>query len=432
MVYVNSKKFACESCIKGHRSSSCHHTDRPLFEIKKKGRPVSQCEKCRELRQSKKIHSKCTCNPRASVADRGQVLASSTSKTRRFIPIVPALPNGLRDVLAASQVQDPLPADTRQRVDSLLNPCNCKSVWKCNCRQNKSLSPLSASSSAFFKDIQTHVQVAAMRCCDGLVTPSLSSTSTTLLTGTAKIARPRTVPTPSSPSFSTTQHSFRPPSPQHSSHKRPEHRHGCETTPTLELPPIQSPASSPLMEQAPDFGFMPPISTITSLAGSGCTCGVECGCPGCVEHRGVEYAAKNLTDCKDGRCMTCIDNTMGLALPESSSCLSSSVPTSTATSLDYITKSSSLDRFLARAAALPPPPPNRRLGNGTHLDPRDVSHLWTASDKHPSGTVSEVNLPKLECCSGRCNCPNGRCGCGTSCPGCCVDSALPQSQSESS
>ncbi|KAF8203742.1 hypothetical protein BJ912DRAFT_210540 [Pholiota molesta] len=27
MVYVNSKKFACESCIKGHRSSSCHHTD---------------------------------------------------------------------------------------------------------------------------------------------------------------------------------------------------------------------------------------------------------------------------------------------------------------------------------------------------------------------------------------------------------------------
>ncbi|KIM84696.1 hypothetical protein PILCRDRAFT_33349, partial [Piloderma croceum F 1598] len=51
-----------ESCIKGHRSSSCKHSDRPLFEIKKKGRPVSQCEKCRKLRQSKRVHSKCLCN----------------------------------------------------------------------------------------------------------------------------------------------------------------------------------------------------------------------------------------------------------------------------------------------------------------------------------------------------------------------------------
>ncbi|GAW09197.1 ACE transcription factor 2 [Lentinula edodes] len=37
MVFVNSKKFACEACIKGHRSSTCSHTDRPLFEVKKKG-----------------------------------------------------------------------------------------------------------------------------------------------------------------------------------------------------------------------------------------------------------------------------------------------------------------------------------------------------------------------------------------------------------
>lgn len=79
-VFVNGKKFAwyvlrgavyfsplaahldsSESCVKGHRSSSCHHSERPLFEIKKKGRPVSQCEKCRELRQTKRVHSKCVC-----------------------------------------------------------------------------------------------------------------------------------------------------------------------------------------------------------------------------------------------------------------------------------------------------------------------------------------------------------------------------------
>ena len=51
-----------ESCIKGHRSSSCTHTERPLYEIKKKGRPVSQCERCRQLRNTKKVHSKCTCS----------------------------------------------------------------------------------------------------------------------------------------------------------------------------------------------------------------------------------------------------------------------------------------------------------------------------------------------------------------------------------
>ncbi|EJF55622.1 copper-fist-domain-containing protein, partial [Dichomitus squalens LYAD-421 SS1] len=61
-VYVNDKKFACESCIKGHRSSGCQHADRPLFEVKKKGRPVSQCDKCRELRKTKRMHGKCTCS----------------------------------------------------------------------------------------------------------------------------------------------------------------------------------------------------------------------------------------------------------------------------------------------------------------------------------------------------------------------------------
>jgi hypothetical protein len=32
-----------------------------LFEIKKKGRPVTQCEHCRELRKTKQVHVKCIC-----------------------------------------------------------------------------------------------------------------------------------------------------------------------------------------------------------------------------------------------------------------------------------------------------------------------------------------------------------------------------------
>jgi Copper fist DNA binding domain len=124
--------FCSESCIKGHRSSACHHTDRPLFEIKKKGRPVSQCTKCRELRQSKKLHSKCTCDPKGDDAPLMQPLSTSSGSkcafpshprllfltrfiARRFIPIIPALPNGLKDVMAASQSSTSLPPGSRQR-----------------------------------------------------------------------------------------------------------------------------------------------------------------------------------------------------------------------------------------------------------------------------------------------------------------------------
>jgi hypothetical protein len=66
-----------ETCIKGHRSSGCKHTDRPLYEIKKKGRPVTQCEHCRELRKTKQVHVKCSCKGDASA---GVEQASGFSK----------------------------------------------------------------------------------------------------------------------------------------------------------------------------------------------------------------------------------------------------------------------------------------------------------------------------------------------------------------
>ncbi|KAI8333748.1 hypothetical protein BD560DRAFT_414859, partial [Blakeslea trispora] len=43
----------------GHRSSRCQHTERHLMIVKRKGRPISQCEGCRELRKVKQIHQKC-------------------------------------------------------------------------------------------------------------------------------------------------------------------------------------------------------------------------------------------------------------------------------------------------------------------------------------------------------------------------------------
>lgn len=61
MVFLNGVKYACERCIRGHRVSSCTHTEKPLTMIKPKGRPASQCPHCRELRKLKNTHTSCSC-----------------------------------------------------------------------------------------------------------------------------------------------------------------------------------------------------------------------------------------------------------------------------------------------------------------------------------------------------------------------------------
>lgn len=61
MVVINGVKYACERCIRGHRVTSCTHTDQPLTMIKPKGRPATQCAHCREQRKMKNLHSNCTC-----------------------------------------------------------------------------------------------------------------------------------------------------------------------------------------------------------------------------------------------------------------------------------------------------------------------------------------------------------------------------------
>ncbi|RSL48834.1 hypothetical protein CEP53_009392 [Fusarium sp. AF-6] len=58
---TNGEKYACESCIRGHRVAQCQHTDRPLQRVGKKGRPVSQCNHCRSLRTSRSVHTRCKC-----------------------------------------------------------------------------------------------------------------------------------------------------------------------------------------------------------------------------------------------------------------------------------------------------------------------------------------------------------------------------------
>lgn len=63
MVLINGVKYACERCIRGHRVTTCNHTDQPLMMIKPKGRPSTTCNHCKELRKNKNANPSgvCTC-----------------------------------------------------------------------------------------------------------------------------------------------------------------------------------------------------------------------------------------------------------------------------------------------------------------------------------------------------------------------------------
>lgn len=113
---------------------------------------------------------------------------------------------------------------------------------------------------------------------------------------------------------------------------------------------------------------------------------------------------KDRRDCADG-CGTCVDHSVGIGLPNSEP------------------GSNFLDKFFARAAALPPPPTNRKMGIGMDLDPMNVMvYPDSARDAGERGVAfGLVNVPKLECCGGQCECPKGTCGCGKSCSGRCTE-----------
>lgn len=61
---VNNWEFLKKNsaaCIRGHRVKKCNHKDRPMIPLVKRGRQVSQCNHCRDLRQTNQSHVKCTC-----------------------------------------------------------------------------------------------------------------------------------------------------------------------------------------------------------------------------------------------------------------------------------------------------------------------------------------------------------------------------------
>ena len=286
-------------------------------------------------------------------------------------------------------------------VDRLLNPCQCKSVWECRCKRT----PGSSGQGR----LETLVTVA-------------SSTSPNPV---PLVPSPGILPRPNPPARKSCC----------AARKAPTTINGREDT-----GPVRGPDLPPLLLNSgrmnpppPPFATptsIPSIKSVVMLAGTGCSCGFECACPGCIEHRVPSPSTatpgpSNLKPCSDG-CAHCVDRLGGVALFESES-------TSQQQPFGGV-----IETFLSRAASLPRPPKNRSAG----IDPTNIRVFPTELFSVDFGGMSSggrqgdarsvwglVDVPKLECCGGACGCPDGRCGCGTSCAGCCVGSDAPPDSS---
>jgi len=369
MVFVNAQKYACESCVKGHRSSACHHVDRPLFQVRRKGRPVSQCAECRNARKASKFHGRCSCDPNTDAKTARATFGRGPSSHP-----VPAFPNGIKDILESMDSTPSKTANPKQKINTLLNPCACQDVYNCSCKPIKVDPPVKS------------------KCCCG-PRPNSPSTHPPVSQGPSLAPILPIIP-------DTTQG-------LENSEYDPGADEVIDAFRTAETSRQQSSLTIPNLE------------AITSIAGSGCTCGVTCECPGCVEHNIAPSSSSVAQGMHTAECCAgCVDN-LG-----------------TDGSLD----SGKLNSFFRMAASLPAPPPKAaalerpRLNPPTtigattqeapSLNPFDVRVFPVAllRQQHPnqdqlSAYFGLVQVPKLQCCQGQCCCPPGRCHCLEGCNG---------------
>ncbi|KAF9121306.1 hypothetical protein BGW39_010640 [Mortierella sp. 14UC] len=142
MVFLNGQKFACATCIKGHRSTTCNHGERPLHEIKKKGRPSTQCPHCKELRKAKQVSVRCICGREegAAAVANGLKRAKSLSHDGRLT--IPAAIGGeelLRSVSTQGQSSPQDSSSDAQSSTGGVSHCGCLDGSKvCTCCRDRS------------------------------------------------------------------------------------------------------------------------------------------------------------------------------------------------------------------------------------------------------------------------------------------------------
>jgi hypothetical protein len=287
MVLVNSTKYACQSCIKGHRSSSCRHNDRPLFEVQRKGRPVSQCEPCREMREKKRVHNKCSCNGGSSEPmPRGP-------RHWKYDFDSPDLPNGLKDLGCPSSAPA---SSSKPSVHDLLNPCECGDDCQCGPGSHVLMAPI-VTEKQMVTGLNALAQAAAIIAADDIPKPQPKLVEVTKSKATKRARERSTSPTA-------------PPAKARRNKKisEPTQDHGHTLSSLLD-----NEDAFPVPQQSMPSFPLPSMHAVTAIAGTGCCCGFDCNCPGCTEHRGAEHAEPGHGDCASGMCATCVDNIAPLA-----------------------------------------------------------------------------------------------------------------------
>ncbi|CEJ90974.1 hypothetical protein VHEMI06722 [[Torrubiella] hemipterigena] len=130
---INGEKYACEACVRGHRVSNCQHSDRPLQHINKKGRPISQCHHCRQMRKSRAAHIKCDCGEKTSKCAHLQPTVEGHTETcccnhggrctcaHKKEPSLGTVPesDSEREALAADAAARPKPPVRRRRANTV-------------------------------------------------------------------------------------------------------------------------------------------------------------------------------------------------------------------------------------------------------------------------------------------------------------------------
>ncbi|TKA57759.1 hypothetical protein B0A53_00908 [Rhodotorula sp. CCFEE 5036] len=287
MVLVDGVKYACQQCIKGHRSSKCTHSTRPLTEIRKKGRPSTQCAHCKELRKTRAVHTRCDCAAREAQQEH----------------VARILPNGLADVVGKHAPEE-LVRTEPSGVTRLLNPCSCLRGGKCTCCES-----IKTPTAKFFPDEAQPPRLPAASTSSGRVSSAVNLVAVevqplsagggivTMTPGGDILVDPVTpvASTSSSAPFYTS--TTRPPPPLPMLYSPSSSRSSSDyLTNAATFPPPPPPAAPPFASSNNPL-FLPP--TAGTLA---CFCGPTCQCVGCATHDPYSRKRPAPGACSGGGC----------------------------------------------------------------------------------------------------------------------------------
>lgn len=284
MIFIDGRKYACDACIRGHRASTCNHTQRQLQAVRPKGRPSSQCEQCRTKRATGSFHGRCDCGDRSQSPtnqDDGAkgAGAGAGGQTRLLSSTLASI--------AGSPESEPGQSKGRHSLESLMNPCRCRTTGICTCCKTASdpkegaAAKRGAAAAETAGGAESQTDNGGSPCCDGTrcCSDAINDCSSPVKGSMAK-------------------------------------KSCCSGKNDAASSP-QS-ASSSTVAAGPHAHSVPPATYDEMHAALGtstdCQCGPTCSCPGCEGNMHPDSEEDIDDDCPT-KCETCVPCAFGLTRP---------------------------------------------------------------------------------------------------------------------